>query len=293
MSDQINTFNYESYSRGINLLAQQLMRETMGTLRDEPLTGKRGFFDQVGRVRMQQKTGRAVDIPIVHTPHARRSVVAKDFYIRDFIDEFDKLKILNEPTNAYSQTFAAAAAREVDKVVVDAALGTAFTGEEGTTSVVLPSAQKIAAGSTGFTLAKLREAVQKIKTANALMPTDSLHVFWTAKQEEEFINTTEVKSSDFNNQKVLVDGAMRGFYGCNFHRLEDVSSSERILPKSGTTRSCVLWVSSGMLLGTWKAPYGRVAFIDERESFQVMAGLSVGATRMEEVKVVQIDVVEA
>ena len=293
MSDQIVTFNYESYSQGITLLSQQLMQNTMGTCIQEPMSGKRVFFDQVGRVAMQQKTGRAVDIPVVNTPHARRSCTSKDYYIRDFVDEFDKLKILNDPTNAYTQAFSAAGAREVDRTLIAAALGTAYTGEEGSTPVALPSAQKIAVGSTGFTLDKLREAVKILKAANAVMPGDGIHVFWTAAQEEEFINANEVKSSDFNNTKVMVEGAVTYFYGVQFHRLEDVSSSERILPKVSTTRSCVAWVRSGMRLGLWKSPYGRVDFLPERDAWQVMAGLSVGATRMEEVKVVQIDVIES
>ena len=293
MSDQIPTFNYQAYSAGINMLSQQLTEMTRGTVIEEGMSGKRVFFDQVGKVRMQAKVGRAVDIPVVNTPHARRSVTARDFYIRDFIDEFDKLKILNDPTNAYTQAFAAASARETDKVLIDAALGTAYTGEEGGTTVALPSAQKIAAATSGFTLAKLRQAVRILKSANALMPGDGIHVFWTARQEEEFINTTEVKSSDFNNTKVMVDGALSYFYGCQFHRIEDVSSSERILPKASTTRTCVAWVKSGMRLGTWKKAGGRVDYLPERDAWQVMAGLSVGATRMEEEKVVQIDVVES
>lgn len=274
-------------------LAQQMTDQTRGTVVEEPMTGKRVYFDQVGAVRMQPKLGRAVDIPVVNTPHARRSVTARDFYIRDFVDEFDKLKVLNDPTNAYSQAFAAAAARETDRVLVEAALGSAFTGEEGATVVTLPSGQQIAAGGSGFTLDKLRQAVRVLKSQNAVMPGDQIHVFWTARQEEEFINTTEVKSSDFNNQKVMVDGCLQHFYGCAFHRIEDVTAGERILPKASTTRSCVAWVKSGMRLGIWKKAHGRVDYLPERDFWQVMAGLSIGATRMEENKVVQIDVVES
>jgi hypothetical protein len=293
MSDQITTYNYESYSRGSNMLSQQLSEMTRHAVMEESLSGKRGFFDQVGQVAMQAKTGRAVDIPVVATPHARRAVTALDYYIRDFVDEFDKLKVLNDPTNAYSQAFGAAAARQIDKIVIAAALGTAFTGEEGSTPVALPAGQQLANGGTGFTLAKLQQAVTKLKSANAVMPGDSIHVFWTARQEEEFINTSEVKSSDFNNTKVMVEGALQSFYGCNFHRVEDVSAAERILPKASTTRSCVAWVKSGMKLGVWKNSFGRVDYLPERDAWQVMAGLSAGATRMEEVKIVQIDVVES
>jgi len=293
MSDQIPTFNYQKYSTGIDLLVQQMSRETRGAVMEEPMSGERVFFDQVGAVAMQEKTGRAQDIAVVNTPHARRSCTATDFAIRDFVDSFDKLKILNDPTNAYSTVFAAAAARKTDQIVINAALGTAYTGKEGGTAVPLPSAQKIAASTTGFTLAKLQTAVQRIKSANALMPGDSLHCFWTAKQELQFINTEEVKSFDFNNQKVMVDGRLAYFYGVWFHRVEDDDASGEILPLESTTRSCVLWCKSGIKLGNWKAPYGSVDWLPEKQTWQVLAGMSAGATRMQEKKVIQIDVIES
>lgn len=300
MSDQITTFNYETYNSGVSALAQQMMSATQGAMVQDTLTGKRSFWDQVGVSRLAQKTGRAVNIPIAEVPLARRSVVAKDYYGRDFVDEFDKLKILNDPTNPMTQSYAAAMARLQDFVAIDAALGTAYVGEEGTTPIVLPSTQKIAAGGTGFTLDKLQDAVERLKTRSAVMPGDEIHVWWTAKQEKAFINTAEVKSADYNSQKVMVNGALDSFYGCKFHRIEDIyyadstaATAERILPKVSTTRSCVAWVKSGMRFGTWKAPSGRVDWIAERMAWQVSASLSIGATRMEEVKVVQIDVVES
>lgn len=293
MSDQIPTFNYQKYSQGIEFQTQQMSQKTRGAVSEEPMSGKRVFFDQMGEVKAQPKTGRSVDITQVNTPMGRRSCTARDFEWCDFVDEFDKLKILNDPTNAMSQTFAFSNARGIDALTVEAALGTAWTGEEGTTPIVLPSSQKIAAASAGFTLAKLRRAIAVIKGANGLVPGDTVHVAYTARQEEEFIDSKEVKSSDFNNKKVMVDGELEYFYGAHFHRMEDSAVSGQILPKVSTTRTCLVWVKSGIKLGTWKAPFGRVEWNVSKGSWQVTAGMSVGATRMQETKVVAIDVVES
>jgi hypothetical protein len=124
------------------------------------------------------------------------------------------------------------------------------------------------------------------------MPGDTCHVFWTARQEREFINTNQVSSVDFNRERVLPDGTVKYFYGCNFHLLEDDAEIGHLLPKSGSVRSCAMFLRSGINLGTWKAPYGRVAWIDERESYQVMAGMSIGAVRMQDSKVIEIAVEE-
>src|SRR3546814_10999608 len=112
MSSQIPTFNYTTFSAGIEMLAQQMTSQTRQAVRVEGGAGERQAYDQIGSVIMGEKEGRAGDIPTVSTPHARRWVTPRDFQIRDFIDSFDKLKILNDPTNAYTQAFSAAAARD-------------------------------------------------------------------------------------------------------------------------------------------------------------------------------------
>lgn len=297
MSEEVTKLYREGYQRGIEMLAQQIQGATDGTIRTESMTSEREFFDQVGLQKLQPKQGRSADIPQNDTPLARRSVTAEKQHVRDFIDEQDKLKTLNDPTNAYSQALAAAAVRSRDKIVVDAALGTAYTGKTGATTVTLPSTQKIAAASAGFTFAKLKAAVTKLKGRHGNMPGDMITCLWTAKQEEELIDQTQVASADYSNKKVLVDGELKSFYGVNFRRLEDVhyddGTVERMLPYAGTTRSCILYVKSGLLLATRQNIYGRLDWLPEKESWQVSAGIDAGATRMQEVKVVQIDVLES
>lgn len=293
MSEQITEAFINQYSSGIEMLAQQMTSRLRQAVVVRPMKGKKMDQDQVGVVRLQQRQGRHQDIPVIETPHKRRWVTAKNFWARDFIDEFDKLELLNDPTNSYSQAFAAAAAREFDFSVVDGLLGTNFTGEEGTTPIVLPAAQKIADGGTGFTLDKLQEGVQRLKTAHAIMPGDTIHCAWTAKQEQEFVNTTEVKSSDFTMLRVLDAGGVESFYKVNFHFLEDVEAAGDMLPKTGTVRTCPLWVRSGCLVGERRKAGGRIAWLDEKESWQVSGSWSGGSTRLQEVKVVQIDVQEA
>lgn len=297
MSNQVSTAFIQQYRQGYAMLVQQRTSKLRACVREETIAGKKTSFDQIGAVRMQRRNGRAVNVNIVDTPHKRRWVSAVDYDLGDYIDDFDKLNVLQDPTNAYTQAFSAAGKREIDYIIAQAALGTAYTGEEGTTAVVLPAAQKIAVGGTGFTLAKLQQAVEKLKTANALDEGDEINIAWTAKQELEFINTTEVKSSDFSRVKVMDEGGVERFYRVNFHLFEDFRNPDgttvSMLPKSGTTRSLPLWVKSGVVLGLKKDVYGSVDWIAEKKSYLVAAGLSAGAVRMEEEKVVQIDVVES
>lgn len=195
--------------------------------------------------------------------------------------------------------FIAALNCERDKAIIDAALGDAFTGENGTTVVSLPAEQQIAHGGTGFTLAKVQDGLQKMKAGNALEKGAELTVAWTSAQEKDFINTAEVKSIDFNTQRVLVDGGMGDdkFYGFQYVRLEDWTDENsilhQILPKTGTVRSCVAWVKDGVLLNDPKPPMVRAEQLPGKNySWQYHACSTFGTTRMQEVKVVQIDVQE-
>lgn len=294
MSDQVPVHFQQEYSSGITLLAQQLMSETRMAVTETAISSKKASDDQIGTVRLQPKTTRHADIPSVNTPSKRRWVTATRFHARDFIDEEDKLQTLNDPTNGYTQAFAAAAAREYDYRVVRGILGTNFVGEEGTDPVVLPSSQIIPDGGTGYTLPKLKTAVKILKQNHAIQKGDEIHAFWTAAQEDEFINTTEVKSSDFNRTKVLVEGGVDEFYRVKFHLLDDIDDNDdgRMLPKEGTVRQCPLWVKRGVWVGLRKAPYGTVNWLDEKEAWQVTGGLSIGATRKQEKLVVRVDVQE-
>ncbi len=293
MSVEITAAFRQEYKSGIEMLVQQMSSQMRKAVREESISSKRAFFDQVGAVAATEATERHGDTQYVSTPHKRRSVSAKTYRVADLVDVPDLIRTLNDPTNAYSQAFAAALNRAIDREVAAAAIGTAYTGETGTGTVSLPSAQKIAAGGAGFTLAKLREAMKKFKAANAIMPGDDLYVAWTSAQEDEFMDTAEVKSVDYNTQKVLVSGGVEGFYGFRFIRLEDAADGA-LLPKSGSTRSCFAWAKSGVLLGLGQDITARIDPIPAKNyAVQVYASMDIGATRMQEEKVVQIDCVES
>jgi len=296
MSDQITTAFVNEYSSGIELVAQQLFQMTHNSVTYlGRMSAKKMDQDQIGAVRLQKKNGRHADIPVVETPHKRRWITAERATARDFIDHADKLQMLTDPTNAYTQAFGAAAARYCDKQIIDAALGTNWTGENGDVAVALPASQKIAVGGTGFTFTKLKQGVRMLRQKHAIQKGDELYCYWTARQEEEFINTTEVKSSDFTKQMVIDAGGVDQFYKVKFIQIEDEDETAdgRMLPISGTTRSCVLYAKKHLAYADREAPGGRVAWLDEKEAFQVSGYADMGATRLQEVGVVQIDVVES
>jgi len=177
---------------------------------------------------------------------------------------------------------ASAMGRAMDDVIITAALGTAYTGETGSTSTSFSSDNQIANGSADMSVAKLIQA-KKLLDLGDVDPSIPRYIAVGPNQVEALLNTTSVTSSDFNTVKALVQGEVDTFMGFKF-----IVSNR--LSKSGNIRSCFAWAEDGLALGIGKDINAR---IDERAdkgySTQVYYCMSVGATRMEEAKIIQID----
>jgi hypothetical protein len=284
MSSQITTAFVQQYSANVQLLSQQMGSLLRDKVRVESVVGKNAFFDQVGSVTAVQKTSRHSDTPQIDTPHARRRVSLSDYEFADLIDNQDKVRMLIDPTSSYAQAAAYAIGRAMDDVIISAALGTAFTGETGSTST--SNANTIAHGSAGLTIAKLRTAKQTLDL-NSVDPSIPRYIIVGPKQITDLLGTTEVTSSDFNTVKALANGEINSFLGFNF-----IVSNR--LSLSGTTRSCIAYAQDGIALAVGKDVTAR---IDERAdksyATQVYYCATFGATRMEEDKVVEVQATES
>lgn len=282
MSTQVTTAFVQQYSANVQMLSQQMGSRLRDAVRVENMTGKNAFFDQVGKATAQKRTTRHADTPQIDTPHARRRVSLVDYEYADLIDDQDKVRMLIDPTSAYAQASAAAMGRSMDDEIIAAALGTAFTGETGSTSTALPAGQQIANGGTDMTLAKLRTAKKTLDLAD-VDPSIPRYIACGPDQIEALLADTNVTSSDFNTVKALVQGEVNQFMGFNF-----IVSNR--LSKAGNIRSCFAWAEDGLALAIGKDVMAR---IDERAdkgyATQVYYCMSIGSTRMEEEKVVQID----
>ena len=284
MSSQITTAFVQQYSANIQMLSQQMGSLLRDKVRLESVVGKNAFFDQVGKVTAQLKTSRHSDTPQIDTPHARRRVSLADYEFADLIDQQDKVRLLIDPTSSYAQAAAMAMGRAMDDVIISAALGTAFTGETGSTSQA--NTNQIVHGSTGLTIAKLRTAKQTLDLGS-VDPSIPRHIIVSPKQINDLLGTTEVTSSDFNTVKALANGEINSFLGFNFivsNRLS-IASSKRL---------CIAFAQDGITLAVGKDVQAR---IDERAdksyATQVYYCMSIGATRMEEEKIVSIEAHEA
>ena len=282
MSSQITTAFVQQYSNNVQMLSQQKGSLLRGSVDSESIVGKNAFFEQVGSAVAQKRVSRHSD-----TPHSRRRVSMVDYEYADLIDNQDKIRTLIDPTSSYALAAAYAIGRAMDDEIISAVSGTAFTGETGSVSTALPSSQKITeSGTDGLTIAKLRSAKEKFDSAS-VDPSIPRFIVVGPKQISDLLGTTQVTSSDFNTIKALANGEISTFLGFNF-----ITSNR--LSIGSNKRLCLAYAQDGVKLALGQDLMTR---IDERAdkgySQQVYVCASMGATRMEEDKVVTIEAHEA
>ena len=282
MSTQITTAFVNQFSANVQMLSQQMGSLLRNAVDVESVNGEKAFFDQVGSAAAVKKTSRHADTPLIETPHTRRMVTMADYEYADLIDDQDRVRLLIDPTSTYGRAAAAAMGRAMDDEIIAAALGTALTGKDGSTSTTLPAGQKIAHGSAGLTIAKLVSAKELLDAAS-VDPSIPRHIIVSPKQVSDLLNNTTVTSSDFNTVKALAQGEINTFVGFNF------IVSNRLTTDSNSDRQVIAFASDGIKLAMGKEPSAK---IDERAdksyATQVYYCQTIGATRMEEEKVCEL-----
>ena len=286
MSTQITTAFVEQYKSNVFHLAQQKGSRLRDAVRSETVTGKAHFFERIGSTAAQKRTSRHSDTPRMDTPHSRRKVTMDDYDWADLIDNEDKVRMLISPTSDYALAGAYAMGRAMDDAIISAATGNAYGGVAGGTPVSLPAGQKIVHNSTNLTIAKVL-AAKKLLDAAEVDPDEQRFLICTADQISDFLNITEVKSSDYNTIKALAQGQIDTYLGFKFIR------SERLGQDATPNRQVLAFTKSAIGLALGADITTKISErSDKNYATQVFLSMTIGATRIEDEKMVEIACVE-
>ncbi len=280
MSTQVTTAFVQQYSANVQMLSQQMGSRLRDAVRIENVVGKNAFIDQIGVATAQARTTRHADTPQIDTPHSRRRLTLADYEYADLIDDQDKIRMLIDPTSSYAKAAAAAMGRAMDDVIITAALGTAATGETGSGSATISNS--IANGNTNLTLAKLREAKYMLDSGD-VDPSIQRYIAVGPSQIQALLADTTVTSSDFNTIKALVQGELDTFMGFKFIR------TERIAQDGSGDNLALAFTQSAIGLALGRDIQTRISERDDKNyATQVFLSMTIGATRVEDEKVVEI-----
>jgi len=275
----------QQFSRNVVPLAQQQYSKFYTTVMQKSDVNAKSFSqDQIGQWTMSAKGGLNVDTPENDPNLQRRWAYIGTFHDARLLDRSVNLQILSDPKSEMTINAARAIGRQMDDVIYTAALGTAQSGENGGTNNVLPAGQIIVNGGTNMTVDKFRQAGAILDDNDV----ESINrVAWVSPIAiQSLLGDQEATSADYVNVKNLLNGSIDSFYGFR------VVMSTR-LTVAASIRQCVFFQSSGICAGTPEMLYIRT---DERSdksySWQVYYELNVGAVRLEEEKVVRVDIDE-
>ena len=287
MSLEITTAFVQQYNANVQLLSQQKGSRFRAAVREESQVGKNGFYDQIGATAARKRTERHGDTPLISTPHSRRRVSLADYDWADLIDDADKVRMLIDPASSYAINAAHAMNRALDDAIIAALYETAYTGEEGSTAVTFPSSQQIDINGT-ITLAKLLEAKEMLDAAEV---DESIPRYFTCSANvlSDLLVIEQLSSADYAQVKALVQGDIDTYLGFKFIRSERLPLDRTTTGGGSGDRSCFAWAGDGMLAAIGQNPMGKITERDDKNySTQVFYSMSMGATRMEEVKIVEV-----
>jgi hypothetical protein len=293
MSINLPTHFVQQYSTNIALLLQQKGSKLRNAVMTGNHVGKQASpVDQFGSIEMQSVTARFAPMGRVDASADRRWVFPSDYDLPQLIDDFDKLKMITDPSSAYVQNAVMAAGRQFDKLLCAAFTGTAKTGEAGGTSTIFTAANEVDVATGGanskLNVAKIK-AVKELMMANHIdFDTEEAYIGITAADHASLLNEIQVISSDFNGgMPVLQNGMVTSFLGFRFIHCEQIEAS-----LAGTNEVTLpVWVKSGMYLGLWNDIENSVSKRNDLqgEPWQLYTKMSSGATRLEEDKVYAIE----
>jgi len=246
----------------------------------------------------------------------------------DLVDNDDKLKILINPESEYAIAAQNAFGRVTDDIIIAAMFGTALSGPDGATGVTLPSTggplttgQYVANtaiandltinnGPTGGTNDASTLSPQRLRQIKYLFdaqdvdPDEERFILVSPANLKNLLTFVQVTSADYNTVKALAEGAVDTYMGFKFimsNRIPVVNTASALgityAPIGGVStagnRMVVAWARAGIGYALQEDVLTEIAKRPDMSfSTQIYMEMVMGATRIEEPKVVVAPVAE-
>jgi hypothetical protein len=286
MAVTIDSVFIEEFTNNLISLSQQRPSRFRSYVNEVAATGEGYNWDRIGSVEVSQKTTRTTATPVVDTPFSRRKSIPKTFAVGDVVENSEIVQMLPDPKSAIAMELAYAHNRGYDDEIIAAAVGDSRDGDGGV--VAYNAAQSVGAGTTNITIDLITEVAEKFMD-NDIDP--GVQKIWAVSpaQVRQMLQLTEINSFDYNTVKPLVSGQVVDFMGFSFipsTRLLDGSLGAGTSYNFAMTADALgLQVNQSMLAKVSEDPSISYAW-------RVYCEATYGAIRVEDEKVVRIDVTD-
>lgn len=293
----------DQFKANILMLSQQKQSLLRKCTMPETMTGDTMFIERLAKKDPQKRTTRHGATPVSDAAHDRRKLSIVDYEVpADLIDKQDRLKMLIDPQSAYAQNQVNGLNRAIDDEIIAALGGVVYTGHTGATAVnnydtgecrlVGGDGTVVAAGSnhsdtteTGLTIAKLLTCKQLLDDAE-IEEGRKRYFLCNPYNINQLLNTTEVKSADYNTVRALAQGQINAFMGFEF------IMSTRLLSDGTDTgcKNCYAFAENAITFSSQEEPSISVSIRhDLSDCVQVYTTMSCGAVRNEGPAVIEIN----
>lgn len=289
MSFQIDTFLVNQYRDNIVAQYQQKGSRLRDTVMVEPQHAEFEYFDRVTPTAAVLVTNRHSDTPLISTGADRRQSRIQPYDWADLIDDYDKLRMLADPTSVYVQNAVYSLGRAMDDAIIAAFNGTMFGGKSGATSITQLAASLVALNydpvtpaNSNLTINKLIQARRLLDQAEANAGDQPMFAIVTASHLAALLRTIQITNSQYNTVQALVQGMVDTFMGFKFIR------TQRAV-QTGNNRSAFFYPKDGVMLALAEDIIVSVDRLPmKRNSTQVYVCAKFGSTRMWEEKVIEV-----
>ncbi len=311
MSFTVQQHHVLTFSRNIEHLLQQSGMRLPAYVSRGSYTGKAASpVEQFGTIGRTRNRARHTDTPHTSVPGTRRWIYPNSVTTSTLIEQLDLQRMLIDLRSPYAEAVANSLGRGVDDEIGAAFFASANTGENGTVPIAFPSAQEVGVNvggtNSGLNVPKLRAAKRLLMASGLDLARERAYIAITSVEHDNLLGELQVTSMDYNDRPTLVDGRVTSFMGFNFVHVEwqatETDADGNVVPSyplslptiipggvASTTRNIPVWVESGMHYGQWQGVDIRVdPRPDKNYNTQIWGEMNIGATRLQEKKVVRI-----
>lgn len=282
--DMIDNAFVRQFDASLQHAAQQKDSRLMKTIRDiGTVEGDSFTHNGLGTVEMDEKLVRLAPTELSAIEHSTRVGIMRDFFKAIPLDRADvpKMKINPVTGGDYIRTLVNARNRRIDKIIWDA-LDADQLLKSGST-VSLPAGQKILAGASGMTKAKIIQT-KKLFRGNESDEHAGEELFFAYDSEilEDVLSDTTLTSSEFLAGQALQKGDVAqqwmGFTWVPYQ-----------FTRSGGTAKTKAWTKNAVKFGRGYEEGDVAQRKDLQNAWQTSMAASYGALRTQENLVVTIE----
>lgn len=249
---------------------------------------------RVGEISFDEKMSRLEPTNPKEPSYSARALTPRTWKCPVIFDRTDQFFLGFSPESALMEASRAALNRKKDEIIAGAFLATALTGKDGSGSTAFDTTNSRVAITVGganspINYEKIVEGKRILGSNYALDNNEAVYCLISWKQHAKLLSQLEVIEDKYKTRaNIDENGNVKSIMGVQFITSDFTSLI------SSTTRSCPMWVKSGMHLGVWEGVFADVTDLPTQSyARQLYHEFTANACRLDEKRVIEILAYEA